>query len=159
MDEDVANLLRKVKKPVILAVNKVDNPKLTQDAYEFYNLGLGDYFTLSSISGSGTGDLLDKIVELLPDTPPRQDEDLPRFAVVGRPNAGKSSFINALIGEDRYIVTDIAGTTRDSIDTKYNRFGFEFNLVDTAGIRRKKKVKEDLELTYFQGDRNRCRGV
>jgi len=145
MDEDVANLLRKVKKPVILAVNKVDNPKLTQDAYEFYNLGLGDYFTLSSISGSGTGDLLDKIVELLPDTPPRQDEDLPRFAVVGRPNAGKSSFINALIGEDRYIVTDIAGTTRDSIDTKYNRFGFEFNLVDTAGIRRKKKVKEDLE--------------
>lgn len=145
MDEDVANLLRKVKKPVVLAVNKVDNPKLTQDAYEFYNLGLGDYFTLSSISGSGTGDLLDKIVELLPDTPPRQDEDLPRFAVVGRPNAGKSSFINALIGEDRYIVTDIAGTTRDSIDTKYNRFGFEFNLVDTAGIRRKKKVKEDLE--------------
>lgn len=145
MDEDVANLLRKVKKPVVLAVNKVDNPKLVQDAYEFYNLGLGDYFTLSSISGSGTGELLDKIVELLPDTPPRQDEDLPRFAVVGRPNAGKSSFINALIGEDRYIVTDIAGTTRDSIDTKYNRFGFEFNLVDTAGIRRKKKVKEDLE--------------
>ncbi len=145
MDEDVANLLRKAKKPVVLAVNKVDNPKLEQDAYEFYNLGLGDYFSLSSISGSGTGDLLDKIVELLPDTPPREDEDLPRFAVVGRPNAGKSSFINALIGEDRYIVTDIAGTTRDSIDTKYNRFGFEFNLVDTAGIRRKKKVKEDLE--------------
>lgn len=145
MDEDVADLLRKAKKPVVLAVNKVDNPKLEQAAYEFYNLGLGDYFSLSSISGSGTGDLLDKIVELLPDTPPRQDEDLPRFAVVGRPNAGKSSFINALIGEDRYIVTDIAGTTRDSIDTKYNRFGFEFNLVDTAGIRRKKKVKEDLE--------------
>lgn len=145
MDEDVANLLRKVKKPVVLAVNKVDNTRLEQDAYEFYNLGLGDYYTLSSINGSGTGDLLDKIVELLPDTPPREEEDLPRFAVVGRPNAGKSSFINALIGEERYIVTDIAGTTRDAIDTKYNRFGFEFNLVDTAGIRRKKKVKEDLE--------------
>ncbi|GAL75257.1 MAG: ribosome biogenesis GTPase Der [Nonlabens ulvanivorans] len=145
MDEDVANLLRKVKKPVVLAVNKVDNPEREANAVEFYNLGLGDFFTLSSTSGSGTGDLLDKIVELLPDTPVRADSDLPRFAVVGRPNAGKSSFINALIGEDRYIVTDIAGTTRDSIDTKYNRFGFEFNLVDTAGIRRKKKVKEDLE--------------
>ncbi len=145
MDEDVANLLRKVKKPVVLAVNKVDNPKREQDAVEFYNLGLGDFFTLSSTSGSGTGDILDKIVELLPDTPVREEDDLPRFAVVGRPNAGKSSFINALIGENRYIVTDIAGTTRDSIDTKYNRFGFEFNLVDTAGIRRKKKVKEDLE--------------
>ncbi|KEZ92082.1 ribosome biogenesis GTPase Der [Nonlabens ulvanivorans] len=145
MDEDVANLLRKVKKPVVLAVNKVDNPEREANAVEFYNLGLGDFFTLSSTSGSGTGDLLDKIVELLPDTPVREDSDLPRFAVVGRPNAGKSSFINALIGEDRYIVTDIAGTTRDSIDTKYNRFGFEFNLVDTAGIRRKKKVKEDLE--------------
>ncbi|EAS21022.1 GTPase [Flavobacteria bacterium BBFL7] len=145
MDEDVAKLLRKVKKPVILAVNKVDNPQREQDAYEFYNLGLSEYFTLSSTSGSGTGDLLDRIVELLPDTPVREDSDLPRFAVVGRPNAGKSSFINALIGEERYIVTDIAGTTRDSIDTKYNRFGFEFNLVDTAGIRRKKKVKEDLE--------------
>jgi GTP-binding protein len=145
MDEDVAQLLRKVKKPVIVAVNKVDNPMLEQNAYEFYNLGLGDYYTLSSINGSGTGDLLDKVVEVLPDTPPREEEDLPRFAVVGRPNAGKSSFINALIGEERYIVTDIAGTTRDAIDTKYNRFGFEFNLVDTAGIRRKKKVKEDLE--------------
>lgn len=145
MDEDVAQLLRKVKKPVIVAVNKVDNPMLEQNAYEFYNLGLGDYYTLSSINGGGTGDLLDKVVEVLPDTPPREEEDLPRFAVVGRPNAGKSSFINALIGEERYIVTDIAGTTRDAIDTKYNRFGFEFNLVDTAGIRRKKKVKEDLE--------------
>ncbi|MGJ8683379.1 MAG: ribosome biogenesis GTPase Der [Nonlabens sp.] len=145
MDEDVATLLRKVKKPVVLAVNKVDNPEREANAVEFYNLGLGDYYTLSSTSGSGTGDLLDKVVELLPDTPVREDSDLPRFAVVGRPNAGKSSFINALIGEDRYIVTDIAGTTRDSIDTKYNRFGFEFNLVDTAGIRRKKKVKEDLE--------------
>jgi GTP-binding protein len=110
-------------------------------------LGLGDYFTIASISGSGTGDLLDKLVEVLPELPETSEEEeaLPRFCVVGRPNAGKSSFINALIGEDRYIVTDIAGTTRDSIDTKYNRFGFEFNLVDTAGIRRKAKVKEDLE--------------
>ncbi len=144
-DEDVAQLLRKVKKPVLLVVNKVDNPKREQEAYEFYNLGLGDYYSISSISGSGTGDLLDAVVENLPEPVERVEENLPRFAVVGRPNAGKSSFINALIGENRYIVTDIAGTTRDSIDTKYNRFGFEFNLVDTAGIRRKKKVKEDLE--------------
>ncbi|WP_041495101.1 ribosome biogenesis GTPase Der [Nonlabens marinus] len=144
-DEDVANLLRKVKKPVLLVVNKVDNPAREQDAYEFYNLGLGDYHSISSISGSGTGDLLDAVVEALPEHVETVEEDLPRFAVVGRPNAGKSSFINSLIGEERYIVTDIAGTTRDSIDTKYNRFGFEFNLVDTAGIRRKKKVKEDLE--------------
>ena len=117
-----------------------------KDAIEFYNLGLGDYFTISSISGSGTGDLLDKLVEVLPEMPETTEtEVLPRFCVVGRPNAGKSSFINALIGEERFVVTDIAGTTRDSIDTKYNRFGFEFNLVDTAGIRRKAKVKEDLE--------------
>ncbi|ALM21366.1 GTP-binding protein Der [Nonlabens sp. MIC269] len=145
MDEDVAKILRKVTKPIFLVVNKVDNVQRIQDAYEFYNLGLGDYFNISSINGSGTGDLLDAIVEKLPEKEEIEEEELPRFAVVGRPNAGKSSFINALIGEDRYIVTDIAGTTRDSIDTKYNRFGFEFNLVDTAGIRRKKKVKEDLE--------------
>ncbi|MDA0178445.1 MULTISPECIES: ribosome biogenesis GTPase Der [Mesoflavibacter] len=146
MDEDVAQLLRKVKKPVFLVVNKVDNGKRAEDAVEFYSLGLGDYYTIASINGSGTGDLLDALVEALPE--PKEDEReeiLPRFAVVGRPNAGKSSFINALIGEDRYIVTDIAGTTRDAIDTKYNRFGFEFNLVDTAGIRKKSKVKEDLE--------------
>ena len=145
MDEDVAKLLRKVKKPVFLVVNKVDNAKRAQDAVEFYSLGLGDYFTIASINGSGTGDLLDALVEALPDASEFEDSELPRFAVVGRPNAGKSSFINALIGEERYIVTDIAGTTRDAIDTKYNRFGFEFNLVDTAGIRRKSKVKEDLE--------------
>ena len=129
MDEDVAQLLRKVKKPVFLVVNKVDNGKRAEDAVEFYSLGLGDYYTIASINGSGTGDLLDALVEALPE--PKEDEReeiLPRFAVVGRPNAGKSSFINALIGEDRYIVTDIAGTTRDAIDTKYNRFGFEFNL-------------------------------
>ncbi|MEM9648413.1 MAG: ribosome biogenesis GTPase Der [Bacteroidota bacterium] len=144
MDEDVSKLLRKVDKPVFLAVNKVDNAQRAADAVEFYALGLGDYYTLSSINGSGTGDLLDALVKVLPDAE-EEESELPRFAVVGRPNAGKSSFINALIGEERYIVTDIAGTTRDSIDTKYNRFGFEFNLVDTAGIRRKAKVKEDLE--------------
>ncbi|GGX24084.1 ribosome biogenesis GTPase Der [Aquimarina muelleri] len=145
MDEDVAKLLRKVKKPVFLVVNKVDNGKRAENAVEFYNLGLGDYYTIASINGSGTGDLLDDLVKVLPEKEEREEDELPRFAVVGRPNAGKSSFINALIGEDRYIVTDIAGTTRDAIDTKYNRFGFEFNLVDTAGIRRKSKVKEDLE--------------
>ena len=144
MDEDVAKLLRRVDKPVFLAVNKVDNAQRAADAVEFYALGLGEYYTLSSINGSGTGELLDALVEVLPDVK-EEESELPRFAVVGRPNAGKSSFINALIGEDRYIVTDIAGTTRDSIDTRYNRFGFEFNLVDTAGIRRKSKVKEDLE--------------
>ena len=145
MDEDVAKLLRKINKPVFLVINKVDNAMREQDAVEFYALGLGEYYTIASINGSGTGDLLDALVEALPDVEEVEEAVLPRFAVVGRPNAGKSSFINALIGEDRYIVTDIAGTTRDSIDTKYNRFGFEFNLVDTAGIRRKAKVKEDLE--------------
>ncbi len=147
MDEEVAKLLRKVTKPILLAVNKVDNGKREQDALEFYNLGLGEYFTIAGMSGSGTGELLDKLVEVLPELPEATEEEnpLPRFCVVGRPNAGKSSFINALIGEDRFVVTDIAGTTRDAIDTKYNRFGFEFNLVDTAGIRRKAKVKEDLE--------------
>jgi len=147
MDDEVAKLLRKITKPVIVVVNKVDNSMREKDAYEFYNLGLGDYITISSTSGSGTGELLDELINVFPNHPePTQEElELPRFAVVGRPNAGKSSFINALIGVDRYIVTDIAGTTRDSIDTKYDRFGFEFNLVDTAGIRRKAKVKEDLE--------------
>jgi GTP-binding protein len=145
MDEEVAKLLRKVKKPVLLVINKVDNNKRLENAVEFYALGLGEYYTIASINGSGTGDLLDALIKALPDKEDEIVEDLPRFAVVGRPNAGKSSFINSLIGEERYIVTDIAGTTRDSIDTKYNRFGFEFNLVDTAGIRRKGKVKEDLE--------------
>jgi GTPase len=147
MDETVSKLLRKVTKPVLLAVNKVDNAMREKDAIEFYNLGLGDYYTFASISGSGTGDLLDALIEAFPIKPePVQEEvPLPRFAVVGRPNAGKSSFINALIGKERFMVTDIAGTTRDAIDTKFDRFGFEFNLVDTAGIRRKAKVKEDLE--------------
>ncbi|MDM9631572.1 ribosome biogenesis GTPase Der [Robiginitalea aurantiaca] len=144
MDEDVARLLRKVEKPVFLVVNKVDNAKRREDAVEFYNLGLGEIYPISSINGSGTGELLDALALVLPDAALPED-DLPRFAVVGRPNAGKSSFINALLGEERYIVTDVAGTTRDSIDTTYNRFGFDFKLVDTAGIRRKAKVKEDLE--------------
>ena len=147
MDETVAKLLRKVTKPVLLAVNKVDNAMREKDAIEFYNLGLGEYFTFASISGSGTGDLLDALIDAFPEKPEPVKEEvvLPRFAVVGRPNAGKSSFINALIGKERFMVTDIAGTTRDAIDTKFDRFGFEFNLVDTAGIRRKAKVKEDLE--------------
>lgn len=147
MDDTVAKLLRKVTKPVILVVNKVDNAMRAADAVEFYSLGLGEYFTISGMNGSGTGELLDKLVEVLPEMPEVEEEEnpLPRFTVVGRPNAGKSSFINALIGEDRFVVTDIAGTTRDAIDTTYNRFGFEFKLVDTAGIRRKAKVKEDLE--------------
>lgn len=145
MDEEVANLLRKVDKPVFLVINKVDNNDRLAQAVEFYALGLGEYYPISSINGSGTGDLLDDVVKALPEKEDVRVDDLPRFAVVGRPNAGKSSFINALIGEERYIVTDIAGTTRDAIDTRYNRFGFEFNLVDTAGIRRKSKVKEDLE--------------
>jgi len=146
MDEDVAQLLRKVKKPVFLAINKVDNAMRINEAVEFYSLGLGEYYTIASINGSGTGELLDDLVKALPKEQEQNNEnELPRFAVVGRPNAGKSSFINALIGQDRNIVTDIAGTTRDAIDTKYNRFGFDFNLVDTAGIRRKSKVKEDLE--------------
>ena len=147
MDAEVAKLLRKVKKPIFTAVNKVDNAMRDADAVEFYNLGLGDYHTISSINGSGTGELLDAIVEEIPaaEEMDSAQEELPRFAVVGRPNAGKSSFINALIGVERNIVTDIAGTARDAIDTKYNRFGFDFNLVDTAGIRKKSRVKEDLE--------------
>ena len=148
MDAEVAKILRKVKKPIFITVNKVDNAMRESDAVEFYNLGLGDYHTISSINGSGTGDLLDALAEKIPENEENVEEEeevLPRFAIVGRPNAGKSSFINALIGEDRNIVTNIAGTTRDSIDTKYNRFGFDFNLVDTAGIRKKSKVKEDLE--------------
>ena len=145
VDESVAELLRKCRKPILVAVNKVDSNNRRNDMHEFYALGFEHLYALSSVNGSGTGELLDDLVALLPVKEQQEEDTLPRFAVVGRPNAGKSSFINALIDEDRYIVTDIAGTTRDAIDTKYNRFGFEFNLVDTAGIRRKAKVKEDLE--------------
>jgi len=145
MDQIIAQMLRRSQKPVFLTANKGDNNKRLENKSEFYVLGYENIYPVSAINGSGTGELLDDLVEALPDEQVGTDDGLPRFAVVGRPNAGKSSFINALIGEERYIVTDVAGTTRDSIDTKYNRFGFEFNLVDTAGIRRKSKVKEDIE--------------
>lgn len=146
-DQDVAKILRRTKLPVILVANKVDNSNQQFDAMEFYKLGLGDPQCISAATGSGTGDLLDLVLEKLPSVKDEDDfiDDTPRFAVVGRPNAGKSSLINAFIGEDRHIVTDIAGTTRDSIYTKYDKFGFDFYLVDTAGIRRKNKVSEDLE--------------
>ncbi len=146
MDEEVANLLRRTEKKVVLAVNKVDNNKLQNDAFEFYNLGLGDYFMISSTNGSGTGELLDEVVASLDFSEDEEEElDIPKFAIVGRPNAGKSSLTNAFIGEDRNIVTDIAGTTRDSIDTRFNKFGFDFILTDTAGLRKKAKVHENLE--------------
>ncbi|MBO6287414.1 MAG: ribosome biogenesis GTPase Der [Prevotella sp.] len=146
-DEDVAVILRRSKLPVILVANKVDNNSQLYDSYEFYKLGLGDPMCISSATGSGTGDLLDLVLERLSNVKDESDveEGIPRFAVVGRPNAGKSSIINAFIGEDRHIVTEIAGTTRDSIYTRYDKFGFDFYLVDTAGIRRKNKVTEDLE--------------
>lgn len=145
LDEAVAAILRRTKKPVILVANKTDNNE-TYLAAEFYRLGLGDPQCISAATGSGTGDLLDMVVERLPKKSDQMpDENIPRFAVVGRPNAGKSSIVNAFIGEERNIVTEIAGTTRDSIYTRYNKFGFDFYLVDTAGIRRKNKVNEDLE--------------
>lgn len=147
LDADVAKVLRGCKKPVLLVVNKADNNELLYQSAEFYSLGLGDPICVSSMTGSGTGDLLDAIVPLLTERTSDDafDESLPRIAVVGRPNAGKSSIINAYIGEERNIVTDIAGTTRDSIYTKYDKFGKSFYLVDTAGIRKKAKVNEDLE--------------
>ena len=145
-DEDVAKILRRTKLPVILVANKVDNSGESYSAAEFYGLGLGDPQCISAATGGGTGDLLDLILSKLKDMPEETvGVDIPRFAVVGRPNAGKSSIINAFIGEDRNIVTEIAGTTRDSIYTRYTKFGFDFYLVDTAGIRRKNKVTEDLE--------------
>ena len=145
MDMTVAKHLRKSDKPVFLVANKVDNGQILQEAVELYALGMGDYFCISSINGSGTGELLDELIAKLPDAEAEEDSDLPRFAIVGRPNVGKSSFVNALVGEERNIVTDIAGTTRDSLDTHYTKFGHDFVLVDTAGVRKKKKVSEDLE--------------
>jgi len=145
MDMAVASLLRRIDKKVILVVNKVDNGERLLDATEFYNLGLGDYFPLSSINGGGTGELLDEVVKHLPVEEPSVLPELPRIAIVGRPNVGKSSLVNSLLGEERNIVTPLAGTTRDSIYTRYNKFHHDFLLVDTAGLRKKGKVSEDIE--------------
>ena len=146
LDMEVAGILRRSKKPVLMVANKTDNNDLQYNSAEFYSLGLGDPYCISALSGFGTGDLLDLIVsKFKKDTDEIFEEDIPRFAVVGRPNAGKSSIVNAFIGEERNIVTEIAGTTRDSIYTRYNKFGFDFYLVDTAGIRKKNKINEDLE--------------
>ena len=146
IDNELADVLRRVKKPVFVVSNKTDNNTLLYNAAEFYSLGLGEPYCISAMSGSGTGDLLDEIIKKLDFSQTEEESSkLPRFAVVGRPNVGKSSLINAFMGEERHIVTDIAGTTRDSIDTHYNKFGMDFYLVDTAGIRKKTKVSEDLE--------------
>lgn len=145
LDSAVASLLRRYNKKVMVVVNKVDNNERLIDATEFYNLGLGDYFPLSSINGSGTGELLDAVVKNLPLSEPEQFPDIPRIAIVGRPNVGKSSLVNSLLGEERNIVTPLAGTTRDSIYTRYNKFQHDFLLVDTAGLRKKGKVSEDIE--------------
>ena len=145
LDTSVASMLRRYNKKVMLVVNKVDNGERLMDATEFYNLGLGDYFALSSMNGSGTGELLDEVVKNLPAEEPPSMPDLPRIAIVGRPNVGKSSLVNSLLGEERNIVTPVAGTTRDSIYTRYNKFQHDFLLVDTAGLRKKGKVSEDIE--------------
>ena len=146
LDDSVAGMLRRTTKPVLVVVNKADNYEQHAVAAEFYRLGLGDPYCVSAINGSYTGDLLDKIISLFPNVSAEQAaDDLPCIAVVGRPNVGKSSLINAFIGEERHIVTDVAGTTRDAIYTKYNKFGLNFHLIDTAGIRKKKKVNEDME--------------
>ena len=147
LDDMVAGILRRSNKPIILVANKCDSNEWRYNAAEFYSFGLGEPFCLSAVSGSGTGDILDEILKRFPPVESNDDvvEELPRFAIVGRPNAGKSSIINAFIGEDRNIVTNIAGTTRHSIYTRYSKFGFDFYLVDTAGIRKKAKVNEDIE--------------
>lgn len=146
LDDAVAAILRRSNKKVVVAVNKVDNNMRIADAQEFYGLGLGEIYTISSMTGSGTGDLLDAVAEQFPDDTGEEEEHaLPHFSVVGRPNVGKSSFINSLLDEDRYIVTDVAGTTRDSIHTRYNKFGHDFIIIDTAGLRKKGKVHEDIE--------------
>ena len=145
LDQDFANVVREIKKPVFLAANKADNHEKAMVANEFYALGLdADIFPIASASGSGTGDLLDAVSKHFEEEEPQKDE-VPRIAILGRPNVGKSSFVNALLGKERSIVTDIAGTTRDAINTRYNQFGKDFILTDTAGIRRKAKVKEDIE--------------
>ena len=145
MDTAVVQLLRKTAKKTLVVANKTDNSTLLEEAVEFYNLGMGDYFPISSMSGSGTGDLLDELILHFEEDPDKEEINLPKFAIVGRPNVGKSSFVNALIGKEQNIVTDIAGTTRDSLNTRFNKFGFDFYLIDTAGVRKKKKVHENLE--------------
>ena len=146
LDDHVADILRRSSKPVIVVANKDDNNQSMYAEAEFYSLGLGQPFSISAVNGNGTGDLLDEVVRQMPDKAGEDiDENLPRFAIVGRPNAGKSSLVNSLMDENRNIVTDIAGTTRDSIYSRYNKFGFDFYLVDTAGIRKKNKVNEDIE--------------
>ncbi len=145
LDQSVAQLLRRTEKKVILVVNKVDNTQLLNEAVEFYNLGMGDYIPIASISGSGTGELLDELVKHFVEDTPEEDLGIPKFTIIGRPNVGKSSFINALIGKEQNIVTEISGTTRDSLNTPFNKFGFDFILVDTAGLRKKKNVHENLE--------------
>jgi GTPase len=145
LDETVANLLRKIKKPVMLVVNKVDNQLRQYDAPVFHRFGLGEIYNVSSISGSGTGELLDGLVKSLKKQTEEEEDELPKFAIVGRPNVGKSSLLNALIGEERHIVTPISGTTRDSIYTRYNKYQHDFYLVDTAGLRKKGKVQDNLE--------------
>lgn len=147
LDDHIAELLRKSRKPVILIANKVDSNDWLYNVPEFYSLGLGDPYPVSASNGSGTGDLLDEVLKKLPQEDDASEllEEIPKFAIVGRPNAGKSSIVNAFIGEDRHIVTDVAGTTRDSIYTRYDKFGFDFYLVDTAGIRKKNKVNENIE--------------
>ena len=146
-DEEIADILRRSAKPVLLVVNKVDNAEKRFDSYQFYSLGLGDPWDISSANGSGTGDMLDRLVSMLPADKPAEDPHagVPRIAIVGRPNAGKSSITNAFLGEERNIVTPVAGTTRDAVESYYNKFGHEFILVDTAGLRKKTKVSEDLE--------------
>ena len=145
-DEEIADILRRSDKPVLLVVNKVDSADKRFDSYQFYSLGLGDPWDISSANGSGTGDMLDRLVSMLPDSKEEEDKHagVPRIAIVGRPNAGKSSITNAFLGEERNIVTPVAGTTRDAVESYYNKFGHEFILVDTAGLRKKSKVNEDL---------------
>mgnify|MGYP001308390957 CR=1 FL=1 len=145
LDQSVVNLLRRTNKKIVFCVNKVDNTRLLEEAVEFYNIGLGEYIPVSSISGSGTGELLDELVRNFDEEIELDQDESPKFAVIGRPNVGKSSFINALIGKEQNIVTDIPGTTRDSLNTKFTKFGFDFTLVDTAGLRKKKNVHENLE--------------
>ncbi|MCH9774374.1 MAG: ribosome biogenesis GTPase Der, partial [Bacteroidetes bacterium] len=144
-DKIISELLRKTEKPVVYCVNKVDNSMLELEATEFYGLGIEKYHTISAVNGSGTGDLLDELVSYMDENPVDDYDDLPKMAIIGRPNAGKSSIVNALFDEERNIVTEVAGTTRDTVNTRFNKFGFDFMLLDTAGLRKKGKVHENLE--------------